>query len=974
MTNPLVRPLAVALCAAPALAQDLPLSRVDLVSIGAFDAAALDKEDAERAAAGQPWRFAVPHDVNVALSQRGTWETNAQGDVVWRLRVAAEGARTINLGFTEFHLPESAVLTVEGADGTSRIRPFTHLDNDGHRQLWTPVVFDDEVVVELVVAPEELEEVALTLGRVGQGYRGFGYKSAGPQFVSGSCNVDVVCPEGDPWSLEIPAVVAIQINGFFACSGSMVNDTSNSLTSYMLTADHCGLSISAAPSLVTYFNYQNSFCRTPGSGASGGPGDGTLTQFISGSVHRADYAPSDFTLVELDDDPDPAWDISYAGWNRGNGNSPNATAIHHPGVEEKRISFENDPTTTTSYLGDPSPGDGTHVRVEDWDLGTTEGGSSGSPLFDSNKRIIGQLHGGYASCTSQTADWYGRLSVSWNGGGSPSSRLSDWLDPTGTGALTTDTISLNTLCSSEGTVEFLQGLATCTGSATVRVVDCDLNLNPLAVESIAIQVTSTSDPLGLSVQLVETSIGSGRFEGTVDFAAFGSASQLGVQPGDTVTATYVDASDGQGGFGVTKSATLQADCTAPTVLGVSTAAVGAFGAQVLVQTDEPVTVTVEYGNQCGNFGFSADGPSSASTSNLVNLSGLQPVSGYAYRVVATDPAGNVVIDDAAGGCHSFVTPAVPPSFTEQFSSDFDLAGRSLTLTPTSGPDGYFVCIEAASAFPTSPQGSAFVSLGDDDSQSVSLGGATFPFAGQGWGSVFVGSNGYLTFGSSDTDYDETLSEHFSLPRISALYDDLNPSAGGLVGTVQLPDRLAVTWSNVPEYSTSNSNSFQIELFFDGKIRITWLGIASSDAICGLSTGNGAGGLSEQDLSAADDCASGLCQADLGFGVPGGALLSVCGGDLSSGNDAVLAISNGPAGGVAVIAAASTPNPTFFPQFGGTVLTNPVLFAVGVPLDAAGALAFPIAGGAGSISLVLQAVTVDGANLALTNGVQVQFLP
>ena len=58
-------------------------------------------------------------------------------------------------------------------------------------------------------------------------------------------------------------------------------------------------------------------------------------------------------------------------------------------------SFEDDPTTTTSYLGTAVPGAGTHVRLEDWDLGTTEGGSSGSPLFNQDHRVIGQLHGGY---------------------------------------------------------------------------------------------------------------------------------------------------------------------------------------------------------------------------------------------------------------------------------------------------------------------------------------------------------------------------------------------------------------------------------------------------------------------------------------------------------------------------------------------------------------------------------------------------
>jgi hypothetical protein len=112
-----------------------------------------------------------------------------------------------------------------------------------------------------------------------------------------------------------------------------------------------------------------------------------------------------------------------------------AVAIHHPSTDEKRISFEYDPTTTTSYLGDNSPGDGTHVRVEDWDLGTTEPGSSGSPLFDQNHRVIGQLHGGYAACGNDLEDWYGKFNISWNNG------LGQHLDPINSGATVVDTLA-----------------------------------------------------------------------------------------------------------------------------------------------------------------------------------------------------------------------------------------------------------------------------------------------------------------------------------------------------------------------------------------------------------------------------------------------------------------------------------------------------------------------------------------------------
>jgi len=221
----------------------------------------------------------------------------------------------------------------------------------------------------------------------------------------------------------------------------MVNNTAQDRKPYFMTANHCGIHAGNAASLVVYWNYENSTCRPVGSPASGGPGNGLLNQYQTGSYFRAAHAASDFTLVELDDDPDPAWGVSYAGWDRTGAEAAPAVAIHHPNTDEKRISIAYAATQTTSYLGTLVPGNGTHVRVIDWNLGTTEPGSSGSPLFDQNHRVIGQLHGGYAACGNNESDWYGRFSASWTGGGTPSTRLSNWLDPGGTGAMTTNTIS-----------------------------------------------------------------------------------------------------------------------------------------------------------------------------------------------------------------------------------------------------------------------------------------------------------------------------------------------------------------------------------------------------------------------------------------------------------------------------------------------------------------------------------------------------
>ena len=435
--------IALPLLASPAEAQQSfaphwaqPLADVPVLSMPKLDLKTVEAEDLAREAAGLPPRFAVPNIVDVDPDTDGLWEQAPHGDLMWRVRVQAPGAGSVNLGFDEYHLPDGAQLLVYGADTGYVIGPFTALDNALHRELWTPVVLTDDVVVELTLPASQRDLLDLHLTHVGSGYRGFGLeaKKGHGSAKSGSCNVDVVCPQGQGWDNEIQSVGVISTGGSTFCTGFMVNNTANDKKPYFMTADHCGIGSGNAASLVVYWNYETSIC--------GGSPDGQLTQFQTGSFFRSAYGASDFTLVELDSQPDPAWDVTYAGWDRTGAEATTAIAIHHPNTDEKRISFEYQPTTTTDYLGTSVPGNGTHVRVEDWDVGTTEPGSSGSPLFDQNHRVIGQLHGGYAACGNDDADWYGKFSVSWTGGGSASTRLSDWLDPIGSGATFVDTLGI----------------------------------------------------------------------------------------------------------------------------------------------------------------------------------------------------------------------------------------------------------------------------------------------------------------------------------------------------------------------------------------------------------------------------------------------------------------------------------------------------------------------------------------------------
>jgi hypothetical protein len=223
----------------------------------------------------------------------------------------------------------------------------------------------------------------------------------------------------------------------------LVNNTSQNQTPYFLTAYHCGVSSSNAASVVIYWNFESPTC--------GQHGGGSLSEYSSGTTFRARWSTSDFCLLQLSASPSPSWQLTFAGWDRNGLNPATGACIHHPSNDEKSITFFNStqhPSHGSSWGCSPypGPGDNTHIRVY-WDPvvgAVTEPGSSGSPLFDNNHRIIGQLHGGPSACGAtgdNLSDCYGRVSQSWTGGGSSSTRLSDWLDPTGTGATTVDTLN-----------------------------------------------------------------------------------------------------------------------------------------------------------------------------------------------------------------------------------------------------------------------------------------------------------------------------------------------------------------------------------------------------------------------------------------------------------------------------------------------------------------------------------------------------
>ncbi len=392
-------------------------------------------------------------------------------------------------------------------------------------------------------------------------------------------------------------------------------------------------------------------------------------------------------------------------------------------------------------------------------------------------------------------------------------------------------------CGSQGLVQLGSSSLACDATAGVHVVDCDLNADDLVVETVDVTVTSTSEPAGELVTLTETGPASANFVADLPLSTSDSPGVLLVAEGDSIVATYVDADDGNGNTNVTLTATSGVDCTSPVISNVAVSDVTATSARIDYDVDEPGTGRVDYGTVCG--APSGMAPSNLQTHHTVVLNGLADGTTHVFTVTATDPAGNLTIDDAGGLCYAFDTPEVPDAFTEEFGP-FDVSGLRITYRPNGTLEAYEACARPGNGtFPTNPAGGFTLPLSDDDFEQVLVGnGNTVALYGTTYDRFYVGSNGYVTFLTGDSDYTESLADHFARRRISANFDDYNPAAGGSVTWKRLSDRIAVTWNGVVEYGTSNPNWFQMELFYDGRIRVTYLAMSSTDGVAGLSEGLG----------------------------------------------------------------------------------------------------------------------------------------
>ena len=364
----------------------------------------------------------------------GHWLIDQQsGWKVWQLDITPAELEHMSLYFSVFDLGLHGQFFVLDSDNQVVAGAFTHLSNSDGGSFAIGLLPAKAMRLHFQTAVDAAD-YELNLSEIGllkspKSAQGFGN--------SGACEVNVNCSEGLGWQRQkrgVARIVVKQGSALYYCSGSLVNNTLQDKTPYFLTANHCGSNATATDyaQWIFAFNYEAAGCERPDSEpVSQSMTGATLIAHASGGTAGG----SDFKLLRFLQEVPQAYNPYFNGWSRS-GNPPSAgVGIHHPEGDIKKISTYTTPLQSSDYGANVSNPSGKYWRMY-WSEtanghGVTEGGSSGSPLFDADGRIVGALTGGSSSCNDrQEPDYYGKFSYSWASNGTEASdQLAPWLDP-----------------------------------------------------------------------------------------------------------------------------------------------------------------------------------------------------------------------------------------------------------------------------------------------------------------------------------------------------------------------------------------------------------------------------------------------------------------------------------------------------------------------------------------------------------------
>ena len=445
-------------------------------------------------------RVAAPVLIGKDMESIGKWSDLKKKEArLWTLKIHSKNAKALALQLNDFYLPKGAKLFFYDKSRKRILGAYTEEVNNPKEVFLAGLVKGEYIFIEYFEPYEVQGQGRFKLSRLLHIYKEEGLEALSPVDAENNgrdfgestqgCHINIACPEAAEVQTEKNAVCRIIMvleEGMGYCTGSLVNNTSEDAKPYVLSAFHCQSDYTPMYEFYRFdFNYEGNACQDPV--------NEPVFNSITGATAIAGYADTDFQLFELSSNVPLSFGPYFLGWNRDLDYEPlGSSLIHHPAGDIKKYShefsetrvFNNTVTWDNNLITTPR----SHFRIK-LDEGAYEGGSSGAPLIDNDGYLVGQLHGGTALC-DQAIAFSGRIAKSWEGGGTPGSRLKDWLDPLGTAPVQMEGFDPTSIAGQSVTVD---------GSIVLE--------NGLPFEGVSVNLVTESSPGQFDVlQTAETDV------------------------------------------------------------------------------------------------------------------------------------------------------------------------------------------------------------------------------------------------------------------------------------------------------------------------------------------------------------------------------------------------------------------------------------------------------------------------------------
>lgn len=388
-------------------------------------------------------------DITLAEANGGKWRQLPNGQRLWTSAIRSPGAYGLRIHFRKFEVGDDTVLVYAREGNRVRMRgTYTGKGPNSDGTFWSAMLPGDTSFIELVTGNQKTPTIEIDkVVHVDQPLSGLTSNrqkqeppnpsnSLSPQVLG--CHLDPACQPQSSYNAAAhdASVIIFYIKStgeMKACSGTMLRDLDNATeVPYLLTAYHCLSTQAEANSLQVYFRYQNNVC-------GGTPSLANLPTTLGATLLGANPTDggNDMAFLRLNPIQGLSQDappLQFAEWSLANGLTDPSYGIHHPASSFKRITFFG----PSDYVlcPDIDAGDDGDYFLADPTNGGIEGGSSGSGLFDSSGRLLGQLKGRCGPGTDDNGNcsdedgWravYGKFNISYTIG-----QVGRWLEIGGT--------------------------------------------------------------------------------------------------------------------------------------------------------------------------------------------------------------------------------------------------------------------------------------------------------------------------------------------------------------------------------------------------------------------------------------------------------------------------------------------------------------------------------------------------------------